>query len=102
MLSCRGNDLTNSAFTVSIEVISFGSSARRVSFRYCRNTSPIVARRKKKSSSNEGEGFVEDYRGSFGRSEVSEQRRVEVKGKHHEVVKHCIRLHSLQSYSNKH
>ncbi|KAJ8875176.1 hypothetical protein PR048_023071, partial [Dryococelus australis] len=40
IVSCLGNDRTNSAFTVSIDVISFGSSARLVSLRYCKNTSP--------------------------------------------------------------
>lgn len=41
-MSCLGNDLTNNAFTVSIEVISFGSNARFVSFLYWRNTKPVI------------------------------------------------------------
>lgn len=40
MVSWRGNDRTKSAFTVSIEVISLGSSARLVSERNCRKTRP--------------------------------------------------------------
>lgn len=39
--SCFGKLLTKSAFTVSIDVISFGSNARLVSFLYCKKTKPV-------------------------------------------------------------
>lgn len=40
MVSCFGKLRTKRALTVSILVISFGRSARFVSFLYCRNTRP--------------------------------------------------------------
>lgn len=41
MVNCRGNERTNNARTVSIDVISFGNRALFVSDRYCKNTNPV-------------------------------------------------------------
>lgn len=48
MLKCCENERTKRARTVSRVVISFGKSARFVSFRYCRNTSPVRTQRERK------------------------------------------------------
>lgn len=54
-MSCLGKLRTKRALTVSMLVISFGRSARFVSFLYCRNTRP-------KESSTETHRFVRNVR----------------------------------------
>lgn len=58
MVSCLGNDLTNNALTVQIEVISFGNSALFVSLRYCKNTRPDLAKNRTKQKTNEYNNFT--------------------------------------------